>query len=597
MRRALRWLALGLAGLLALAALGLGGGYLWLRQSLPQIDGEIAVAGLEAPVSVVRDEWAIPQIEAASLRDAIFAEGFVHAQDRFWQMEFQRRLGAGRLAEILGAAALPTDRFMRTLGFYRLAEASLQHLNERTRALLEAYALGVNAWLATRNGPLPPEFLILRHSAIEPWSPADSLVWLRLMALDLSVNYGEELQRAGLAKRLSDEQLADIWPDYPDGAPVTLVALARALPFRALADALPPAPPPGQGSNAWVVAGSRTASGAPLLANDPHLGLQAPGVWYLVHLQTPELELTGASLPGVPGIVLGHNGSVAWGFTNTGPDTQDLFVERTDPADPGRYLTPDGSQPFATREEVIRVKDGAPVALTVRATRHGPVISDRLPDQGLFEPGHVVALAWAALAEDDRTMQALLELNRARDWASFVGAAEHVLAPMQNIFYADTAGHIGLIAPGRVPIRRQGDGRWPVPGWSGEYDWQGWIPFAALPRALDPADGLLFNANNRLVPEDYPYLLAADWEPPYRARRLAALLAGDGFDARGFRRDPGRRAVAARRGPAAGHARGRAGEPGGRCGQAGARGLGPGDARRRRASRCCSPPGIASSRG
>jgi penicillin amidase len=271
-----------------------------------------------------------------------------------------------------------------------------------------------------------------------------------------------------------------------------------------------------------------------LLANDPHLGLQAPGVWYLAHLAAPELALIGATMPGVPGIVLGHNGSVAWGFTNTGPDTQDLFVERLDPADPARYLTPDGSAPFVVRDEVIEVKDAAPLALTVRATRHGPVLSDLLPDDGMFEPGHVVALAWTALAADDRTAQALLELNGARDWASFAAAAEDVAAPMQNILYADTGGHIGLIAPGRVPIRRQGDGRWPVPGWSGDYDWQGSIPFTALPRALDPADGLLFNANNRLVPEDYPYFLTADWEPPYRARRLAELLAGDQHDLAGF---------------------------------------------------------------
>ena len=303
---------------------------------------------------MVRDRWAIPHIEAASLRDAVFAQGFVHAQDRLWQMEFQRRLGAGRLAEILGAAALPSDRFMRTLGFYRLAAGEPRPSERRRRGrALEAYAAGVNAYLATRSGPLPPEFLILRHHALEPWSPADSLVWLRLMALDLGVNYRDELLRARLARQLSDEQIADIWPDYRDGAPVTLSrAGARACRSEQLAAALPPAPPPGQGSNAWVLAGSRTASGAPLLANDPHLGLQAPGVWYLAHLAAPELELIGATLPGVPGIVLGHNGSVAWGFTNTGPDTQDLFVERIDPADPAPL--PDAGRLGAVRASARR---------------------------------------------------------------------------------------------------------------------------------------------------------------------------------------------------------------------------------------------------
>jgi penicillin amidase len=526
-----RWLGWTLTVLLGLIPLGLGGGYVWLRQSLPRIDGEIVVQGLAAPVTVARDQWAIPHIDATSLLDATFALGFVHAQDRLWQMEFQRRLGAGRLAEIAGAAALPTDRYMRTLGLYRLAEASLAHLAPATLAWLEAYAAGVNAYLATRTGPLPPEFLLLGDHDIEPWKPADSLVWLRVMALDLSVNYHDELLRARLAKRLSADQIADIWPDYPESAPITLVELARGLPADEMAAVLPPAPERAEGSNAWVLAGSRTESGAPLLANDPHLGLQAPGVWYLADLDTPELELAGATLPGVPGMVLGQNGTIAWGFTTTGSDTQDLFIERIDPADPGRYLTPDGSARFAVREEIIRVKDGAPLTLRVRETRHGPVLSDLLPDAEVtFGGGQVVALAWTALLDDDRTAQALLGLNRARDWSSFVAAARDVGAAQQNILYADTGGHIGFIAPGRVPIRKAGDGRWPVPGWSGAYDWQGWIPFDALPQALDPKDGRLFNANNRIVPPDYPYLLTADWEAPYRARRLARLLDGDHYD-------------------------------------------------------------------
>jgi penicillin amidase len=535
LQRWLRRLGWGLVGLIAVTAAGLGAGYLWLRQSLPQIDGEIPLAGLSAPVTVVRDQWAIPHIEAQSLRDATFAQGFVHAQDRLWQMEFQRRLGAGRLAEIVGAGALPSDRFMRTLGLYRRAAASLAHLTSETRARLDAYAAGVNAYLATRTGPLPLEFLLLRHHEVEPWSPADSLVWLRLMALDLSVNYRDELLRARLARQLSDEQIADVWPDYPESAPVTLVELARALPAEQLAAALPGASDGAQGSNAWVLAGSRTATGAPLLANDPHLGLRAPGVWYLAQMRAPELELVGASMPGVPGIVLGHNGRIAWGVTNTGPDTQDLFIERTDPADPARYLTPAGSAPFQVREEVIRVKGGPPLTLRVRETRHGPVLSDLLPDAArLFRAGEVAALAWTGLAEDDRTLQALLQLNQAHDWPEFVAATRDVGTPMQNILYGDTAGHIGFIAPGRVPVRRQGDGRWPVPGWSGAYDWQGEIPFEDLPRALDPADGAFVNANNPIVPRDYPYLLTADWEPSYRARRIGQLLAGEGYDLAAF---------------------------------------------------------------
>ena len=523
-----RWLGFGLLGLLALLVLAAGGGYLWLRQSLPQLEGKIRVEGLRAPVTVVRDQWAIPHIEAASLEDASFALGFVHAQDRLWQMEFQRRVGAGRLSEIVGEAVLPTDRYMRTLGLYRRAAASFDHLSGETRAWLEAYARGVNAYLATRRGPLPPEFLILRHDRIEPWTPADSLVWLRLMALDLGTNYRDELLRARLSTRLTDQQIADMWPAYPKDAPITLAG-----PTPGLGPAAPAAvgSGAGAGSNAWALAASRTRTGGTLLANDPHLGLQAPGVWYLAHLKTPAQELAGATLAGVPAVVLGQNGAVAWGFTNTGADVEDLFIERLDPADPGRYLTPDGPQPFTVRDEVIRVKGAPPVTITVRETRHGPVLSDLLPDAAsLFGADRVLALAWTGLAEDDRTADALLALDRARDWPGFVEATRAVGAPMQNILYADTAGHIGFIAPGRVPVRRRGDGRWPAPGWSGDYDWQGWIPFEALPRALDPNDGLLFNANNRIVPEGYPWLLTADWEAPYRARRLAQLLAGRDYD-------------------------------------------------------------------
>jgi penicillin G amidase len=536
MRRALRWLCGGLIGLVLLASIGLAGGWLWLRQSLPVVDGSIAVAGLEAPVTIVRDAYAVPHIEAASFADAVFALGFVHAQDRLWQMDFRRRLGAGRLAEVLGPAALPTDRFIRTLGLEEAARASLAYLRPDTVALLEAYAAGVNAYLATRSGPLPPEFLILGYQP-EPWQPVDSLAWMRVLALDLSTNWRDELLRARLARRLSQDQIADLWPGSGTNAPITLVELARTLPADALAAALPPAPPPGLGSNAWVLAGSRTTSGAPLLANDPHLGLSAPGPWYLAHLKAPGRELIGASMPGLPGVVLGHNGSIAWGFTNTGPDTQDLFVERVDPDDPARYLTPDGFAPFAVRDEVIRVAGDAPVRLRVRATRHGPVLSDLVPATAdVLEPDQVLALSWTALAADDVSIEALLDLGAARDWPGFVAAAGGNGSPQQNVLYADTAGHIGFIAPGRVPIRRGGDGRWPVPGWTGEFDWQGMIPAGELPRRRDPPDGAFVNANNRIVADDYPYLITADWDPPHRARRIVEALGEDRHDLASFAR-------------------------------------------------------------
>lgn len=528
MKRAARLAGYGLLGLVLLGLAVAASGYLWLRQGLPVVDGERRLAGLTAPVEIVRDRHAIPHISGETISDVIFAEGYAHAQDRLWQMEFQRRVGAGRLAEVVGPDALPTDRFMRLLGFYRLAEASLAHLSDESRAWLDAYAAGVNAFLDDRSGPLPPEFLIFGHDQIEPWKPADSVVWIKMMALDLSRNWQNELLRARLATRLSEEQIADLWPDYPSSAPVTLAAELNGLDLERLASVLPPAPPPGLGSNGWVVSGARSRSGAPLLANDPHLGYRTPGAWYLAHLKAPALELIGASMPGVPGIVLGHNGEIAWGMTNTGPDSQDLFIEKIDPDDPGRYLTPEGSEPFEVRTEVIAVEGGENVELAVRSTRHGPVISDLLSaSPEVAGAGRVLALAWTALIEDDTSIETLFDLTKARDWAGFQDAVRDHDVPQQNLFYADRAGHIGMVAPGRVPIRRSGDGLWPVPGWTGEHDWIGFIPPDALPRRADPADGQLMNANNRIVPEDYPYLITAIWEPPHRARRIDALL-GDG---------------------------------------------------------------------
>ena len=528
MKRVLRWTGFGLFGLVLLALVTSAAGYVWLRQSLPVVDGERSLAGLEAPVEILRDRHAIPHIQGQSTTDVIFAQGYAHAQDRLWQMEFQRRIGAGRLAEVVGAEALPADRFMRTLGLYRLAEGSIAYLSEETRAWLDAYAAGVNAFLDDRSGPLPPEFLVFGHNEIEPWRPADSVVWVKMMALDLGGNWRTELLRARLATRLSSAQIADLWPTYPTEAPITLASLASDLDLDRLAAALPAEAPPGIGSNGWVVSGDRSASGAPLLANDPHLGYRTPGAWYLVHLIAEDLELIGAGLPGVPGIVLGHNGEIAWGMTNTGTDTQDLFIERIDPEDPDRYLTPDGSAPFDVRTEVIAVEGADDVELTIRHTRHGPVISDLIGDAGdVAGDDNVLALAWTTLAEDDLGIETLFNLTKARDWASFQAAIDDHGSPQQNVFYADRAGHIGMAVPGRVPVRRSGDGLWPVPGWTGDHDWIDVIPSDALPSRADPAEGQLINANNQIVPEDYPHLITAIWDPPHRARRIEALI-GDG---------------------------------------------------------------------
>jgi len=517
MRRLTKWFGRILLATVTIAFVVIVAGFFWLRTSLPKTDGVVEVEGLSRSVEIIRDGNGIPHIFAANDRDAAFALGYVHAQDRLLQMELMRRFGAGRLAEVVGAPALRVDRMARTLGMYRRSEASFKHLNAETRAGLEAYATGVNAYLNMHSGALPLEFQLLGAKP-EPWKPADSLVWGRIMATGLTINWRSELLRAYMAQRIGAKAIPDLWPPDPGDAPITIrdaerrrASTLKPLDLGPLLAAIPKSFKSGA-SNAWAVSGQHTKTGKPILANDPHLQIGTPILWYLVHIQTPQGRMVGATTPGVPTVLLGHNGHIAWGFTNTGPDSQDLFVERVDPDDPTRYLTPDGWRPFATRDEVIAVKDGDPVTLRVRATRHGPVLSDllRSADAALDEH-QVLALSWTALAEDDVSIQALLDLSGAEDWQGFVAAARSHGAPQQNVLYADTMGHIGFIAPGRVPIRAQGDGQWPVPGWTGAYDWQGMIPFEQLPQALDPPEDAFVNANNRIVTEAYPYLLSVDW--------------------------------------------------------------------------------------
>jgi penicillin amidase len=506
--------------------------FLWLRTSLPQTSGTLTLAGIAAPVTVERDESGVPTIRAGSARDAAFALGFVHAQERLFQMDLMRRYGAGRLSEVFGAPALPVDREMRVLGFYRLAERQVALMSPEARAVLDAYAAGVNAFLAKRSGALPPEYYLLRFEP-EPWKPADSLVWAKIMALELSANYRGELFRARLIRKVSPEQLQQLYPEYPkDGAIAlgNLAALYRTLPLDRLRAEWPDAAAPRGASNNWVVDGKHSASGKPLLANDPHLGFNTPGTWYLARIETPQWHFTGVTAPGVPFGVIGHNGRLAWGFTTTGSDVEDLFVERVDPADPNRYLTPDGSQPFGTRQEVIRVRDAAPVTLTVRSTRHGPVISDASTAAAATaaaagtEGSRVLALTATFLMEDDRTPQAFWDLGQAGDVESADRALESIVAPQQNIVLADVDGHIAFVAPARVPIRAKGNGWLPVPGWTGEYDWTGFIPYDKLPRTRDPASGRVVTANNKIVPDSYPYFLTRDWDIPNRADRINRLL-------------------------------------------------------------------------
>ena len=522
------WPVAGLGALVALVVIVLVAGWLWLRGSLPETDGERPLAGLGANVDVIRDENGIPHVFAANKHDAYMALGFVHAQDRLWQMEFNRRVGAARLSEMFGERTLSIDRFLRTLGLYDIAAANYARYDEDVRAIYQAYSDGVNAYLETRSGPLPPEFILLGHEP-EPWQPVDSIAWMKMMAWDLGGNMYEEVLRGALVERLGPARVADLWPTYPEDGPIAL-ARAAAIPgglgAEALLAALPLRPTPGAGSNNWVLAGRHTASGKPMLANDPHLGLHIPSLWYFAHLSAPGLEIIGATFPGVPAFVLGRTNHFAWGFTNTNPDVQDLFIERIDPADPDRYLTPTGSAPFETRDELIAVKDAADVSLQVRRTRHGPVINGILDNAEAATPaGHVLAFAWTALAEDDMTGQAAIRANHAADWDSWVAAMREFHVPQQNMVFADTHGNIGFLAPGRVPIRRNGSGWTPSPGWDGSHDWVGYVPFPALPRVFNPPSGQVVTANNRIVGPDYGYFITEDWAPPFRAQRIEALLA------------------------------------------------------------------------
>ena len=489
--------------------------------------GKVTLAGLDGSVSVVRDAHAVPHIFADTRLDAYRALGFVHAQDRFFQMEFMRRTAAGRLAEVIGPSGLRTDRFMRTLGIYRLAEASVEQLSPEARAVIDAYVEGVNGWMDAPDTKRPPEMIVL-GLPFEPWRPADSAAWVRLMSILLSGDFRTELLRADLMQVLTADQINDLWPDEPDNAPVTLGQTApTANTFATLAAAIPDLFPQGSASNEWVVSGDRSLSGKPLLANDPHLGFGAPGMWHLARIVTPDFTASGAALPGQPFFMIGRNNDMAWGLTTTHADTQDLFVERVDPDDPDRYLTPGGSLPFIVREETIRVRGrGTPEQLWVRTTRHGPVLSDISADAAkAAAPGTVIALAFAALRDDDRTAEAVHGMNSARTVPAFLSALRNFHAPMQNVVYAHRGGDFGFVAAGRLPVRRGGPGTRPFPGWTGAHDWTGFVPFDALPQRRNPANGVIINANNRVAARTYPHTISNDWPASFRAQRIEDLIA------------------------------------------------------------------------
>ncbi|MGD2068292.1 MAG: penicillin acylase family protein [Gemmatimonadota bacterium] len=543
-------------GLVVLGALTAVLGSLWLhrvRSGPGSLEGTVEVPGLGTSVTVLRDSLGIPHLWAESLSDLAFAQGFVTARDRLWQMELFRRVASGRLSELFGSATLETDRFLRTLGMAEAAARQAETLDARERDLLRAYADGINAALDRWRGPLPPEFVVLRARP-GPWSVADVIVVEKVMAFDLS-EYRSGLDYLGAVRALGPEKAREVKPRYPAWAP-TIVdgwppeegtgggdgqgeggvgegregdALAVPAVFRLARSALPPSGAAAflevasavRASNAWVVGPRRSRSGKPLLANDMHLSLDAPTIWYLVGLHGPGLDVVGMSLPGTFGVVAGHTPAVAWGFTNAVVDDADFFVERVDPADSARYLAPGGSLPFSVRHEVIAVRGRRSDTLIVRATRHGPVVTPVEP----AADGRVLALRWAA-HDPSSSARAILGLNTARSVAEVLDALRDFTNPHQNVVFADTAGRWGYWMAGRVPLRRRGGPPLlPVPGWTGEHDWVGDLPFEEHPHVLEPDEGFVVTANNRQTRDPVGALVTdGTWLDPWRAIRIRRLL-------------------------------------------------------------------------
>ncbi len=544
------------------------------QKSFPQTEGTLQLPGLTAPVDVFRDQYGVPNIYAQNQHDLFFAQGYVHAQERFWQMDFWRHVGAGRLSEMFGESQVDTDIFLRTLGWRRVAEQEWDAMSPEKRAIFEAYTQGVNAYLASRSGAeLSLEYAVLGlltpDYAPEPWTPADSLTWGKAMAWDLRGNLNQEIERAVLSKTLSPQQLADLYPPYDfqrqpvivpnpvlngvsetggagNGIPAQAAPLLDALtPRLAALDSLVGPSGDGIGSNSWVVSGDLSATGMPLLANDPHLGIQMPSIWFEVGLHCEErsadcpFDVSGFSFAGVPGVVIGHNNRVAWGFTNTGPDVIDLFIEKINSQNPNQYEYNGQWVDMDIVQETIHVAGGQPQEITVRYTRHGPIISDAygpLKDNpnptatpfrqraGIDLPEHyAIAMRWTAL-EPSCVFCAILGLDTAQNFDQFRQAAAEFAVPAQNLLYADVDGNIGYQMPGRIPIRKNGDGRMPVPGWTDEYEWQGYIPFEELPYAFNPDEGFIVTANNPVVGPEYPYLITTDFTYGYRAERIVSLL-------------------------------------------------------------------------
>lgn len=542
------------------------GGFLYLtRRPFPQISGTINLPDLNAPVTIIRDQYGIPHIYASNSHDLFFAQGYVHAQDRLWEIEVGRMGISGRTSELSPSAfSIGQDKYVLTLGWRRAAQADYKAMDSEGKATLQAYADGLNAFIKTHGNSLPPEFFIVglfgskgAGYTPDPWEPVDSIQWAKAMAWRLSGNWNTELFRAKLLKAVGEEEgkklLADLEPPYDyQNKPIIVpqgVAWERVPSGIAQLDTLDAISGPRSreiGSNNWVVSGDRSTTGKPLLANDPHLGVQMPALWYFNSLHCepvgPECpyNVIGASLPGVPGVIIGHNDRIAWGVTNVGPDVQDLFLEKVAG---NQYEFQNKQVDLQIVPETITLKGKLPtdykpssnetssydaasdtttITLNVRLTRHGPLISD--VDMGFSDLDYAVAFDWTATNAPEQLLSAFMGIDRAANWEEFREALRNYGTPSQNFVYADVDGNIGYQTPGRIPIRANGDGLFPVPGWTGEYEWTGYIPFDELPSVYNPPQGYLVTANNAVIEADYPYFISTEWDRGYRAARITELL-------------------------------------------------------------------------
>ena len=498
------------------------GAFIWLKGSLPAINGEFLSKTVSQPVEIIRDKNAVPHIFAKNKEDAFFALGLTHAQDRLWQMELMRRTGSGRLSEILGRTALPFDKYTRTLGFYKTAQDRVGSLPPKLHHQMTAYVAGINYHINNHRGPLSPEFVLLRHRP-EPWSIADSLVWSCMMAFQLSQNWWKELLRLRLSEKFNKPQIEDFWPRHNTSSAILNLTKTIFPNSAQLKNVVPEMFIPHSASNAWVVSGIRTDTGKPILANDPHLAFSAPSLWYLARIITPNSELVGATVPGTPITIIGHNKNIAWGLTTAGGDTQDLFIETLIPGQRNLYMTPQGARVFNIHKEQIKIRDQTPIHINVRSSRNGIIISDIVPTRKLLPHDQVLALQSTQMRKNDRTYEAMWQINRARNWDDFRTAAHLFHSPHQNIFFADRKGDIGMISSGFIPIRNGWDGRWPADGKTLKDAWIGTIPFDHLPQRKNPGSGFLGNANNQLVSETRKHTITKDWDAPYRAERLQQL--------------------------------------------------------------------------